>query len=74
MTIGEVAICPPTRIVVTWHNVLGLREVTRMVVGMIPPFKIIGLLAIGGLCCLATISSHVGAIWAAQEAHSFWRL
>ena len=47
---GEIAICPPTRIVVTWHNVLGLREVTRMVVEIISPFKIIGLLARGGLC------------------------
>ena len=47
---GEISICPLTRIFVTWHNVLGLREVTRMVVEMIAPFKIIGLLARGGLC------------------------
>ena len=47
---GEIATCPPTRIVVTWHNVLRMREVTRMVVEMIPPFKIIGLLASEGLC------------------------
>ena len=35
---------------VAWQIVLGLREITHMVVEMIPPFKIIGLLARGGLC------------------------
>ena len=35
---------------IAYHVVVGLGEVTRMVVEMIPPFKIIGLLAHGGLC------------------------
>ena len=48
---------------VAWHAIVGLGEVSRIVVEMIPPFKIIGLLARGGFTCLVTISSHVGAIW-----------
>ena len=50
MSIGDIAICPIILIVVTWHNVVGLGEVIRIVVEMIRPFKIIGLLACGGLC------------------------
>ena len=37
-------------LMVAWKIVLGLREVTRMVVEMIPPFKIISLLSREGLC------------------------
>ena len=65
MGLGEISICPPTRIVVTWRNVLGLREVTRMVVEMIPPFKIAGCWLVEVCAYFAMISSHVGAIWAA---------
>ena len=42
--------CPSTRLIVAWHVVVGLGEVTHIVVEMIPPFKIISLLAHGGLC------------------------
>ena len=35
---------------VAWHVVVGLGEVTRIVVEMIPPFKFISLLACEGLC------------------------
>ena len=59
---GDIAICPLTRIVVTWHNVLWLREATHMVVEIIPPLKIIGFCLMEVCACLATISSHVGAI------------
>ena len=50
MSIGDIVICPPTRMMVAWHAIVGLGEVTHMVVEMIPPFKIIGLLDHGGLC------------------------
>ena len=36
--------------IVAWHNVVGLREVTCIVVEIIRPFKIISLLARRGLC------------------------
>ena len=39
MSIGDIAICPITLIVVTWHNVVGLGEVICIVVEMIPPLK-----------------------------------
>ena len=36
--------------IIAWHIIVGLREVTRIVVEIIPPFKIISLLAHRGLC------------------------
>ena len=36
--------------IVAWHAVVGLGEVSHIVVEMILPFKIIGLLACGGMC------------------------
>ena len=36
--------------VIAWHNVVGLRDVTHIVVKIISPFKIISLLAHRGLC------------------------
>ena len=35
--------------IVAWHNVVGLEEVTHIVVEIISPFKTIRLLARGGL-------------------------
>ena len=40
---------PLTRMIVAWHIVVGLRDVTR-IVKRIHPSKIISLLARGGLC------------------------
>ena len=40
----------PTRMIVALHIVLGLREVTCIVVELTRPFKIISLLARSGLC------------------------
>ena len=42
--------CPPNRMVVTWHIAMGLKEKTRIVVEIIHPVKIISLLAHRGLC------------------------
>ena len=36
--------------IVAWDSVVGLREVTRIVVEIVRPFKIISLLAHRGLC------------------------
>ena len=47
---GQILICPPTQMIVAWHIVAGLKEVTLIMVEITCLLIIKSLLALRGLC------------------------